>query len=139
MIVLDSNVISALIHPSPDKSVLEWTAQQNIAQLYLTAVTEGEILYGIMKLPAGKKRQRLEKSATQLFDHVFVKRILPFDSNAAKEFGILYAKEKQGGRNQGTTDIQIAAITLAHHATLATRNIKDFKQCGIKLVNPWKG
>jgi toxin FitB len=139
MIVLDTNVLSELIKSDCNPSVLEWCKKQPEEKLYITAMTKAEMLYGIEILPSGKRKTELAKAAHDAFENMFEGRILDFDEQAAESYGTLRALNKKKGTPIYEADCIIAAITDIYHATLATRNIKDFKQCGIKLVNPWKG
>jgi toxin FitB len=138
MIILDTNVISALMALAPEKAVMDWIAEHHEASIYTTAITQAEIMTGIELLAVGKKKKLLTSACEHVFAEDFKNRILDFDSSAAQEFSVIYAARKKAGQNMGIADAQIAAIASAHNATLATRNTKDFKHCGIKLINPWK-
>jgi toxin FitB len=106
--------------------------------LFITSITQAEIFYGIALKPVGKRRTALFNAAKKLFFTVFAEKVLPFTDLNAPLYGELMALNRKKGNHPSPLDIQIAAIALAHNATLATRNTKDFKHCGIKLVNPWK-
>ena len=138
MIILDTNVVSELMKSQPDLLVLDWIGQHEAINLYITTLTQAEILYGLEILPAGKKRSALKEAAMCMFKLDFAGRILPFDNKAAICFADIAAKRKTVGRPISQIDAQIAAITLLYDATLATRNVKDFEECGIKIINPWK-
>lgn len=137
MIVLDTNVLSELMKSQPDKSVMRWVGKHYAASLFITSMTQAEILYGLEILPAGKRRTALKVAATSMFEQDFFKRILPFDTNAAQLFATIAIQRRKMGLPISQIDAQIAAIVLSHNATLATRNTKDFKECGINLINPW--
>jgi predicted nucleic acid-binding protein len=137
MIILDTNVVSGLMQSAPVRSVLEWFARQVWDDLFTTAITEAEILYGIKRLPGGRKRVSLEADAEQLFRADFAERVLPFDSSAAREFAELMAESRRVGRSMQQFDGQIAAISRSRGAALATRNTAHFDGCGIVIVNPW--
>ncbi len=136
-IVLDTNVISELIQPMGSIVIREWLASQNRASLYATSITQAEILYGIQILPKGQRRQKLLEGASIVFARYLHDRTLPFDGAAAELYSQIAAYRKQLGRPISQFDAQIAAICRVHQATLATRNIRDFLDCGIHLVNPW--
>lgn len=137
-IILDTNVISELIQPMGSSIIREWLASQNGASLYTTSITQAEILYGIQILPEGQRRQKLLDGALIVFEHYLTERILAFDQKAAELYSQIAANRKQIGRPISQFDAQIAAICRVHQATLATRNIRDFLDCGIDLINPWE-
>lgn len=137
-IVLDTNVISELIQPMGSGIIRKWLTSQNGASLYTTSITQSEILYGIQILPEGQRRQKLLDGALIVFEHELTERILAFDQKAAQLYSQIAATRKQIGRPISQFDAQIAAICRVHQATLATRNIRDFWDCGIELVNPWE-
>jgi predicted nucleic acid-binding protein len=138
MIVLDTNVLSELMRSHPDESVSQWIAKRKATILFITALTKAEILYGLELLSEGRKRTVLTEAAQSMFDLDFAGRILPFDSDAAKQFAAIAAQRRTLGRPISQIDAQIAAITRSHNATLATRNVSDFEECGITIVNPWE-
>ena len=138
MIILDTNVLSEVMASSPAPSVLEWVSKQRLADdLFVTAITVAEILYGIELLPKGKRHEKLLLEAEAMFAEDFNRRILPFDEPAARIFGKIAATRRSQGRPIATLDAQIASIARTNGATLATRNAADFEGCGVRLVNPW--
>ena len=137
MIVLDTNVVSEIMKAEPDEFVARWVGEQAEAGLYITAVTQAEILYGIQRLGAGKRRAALEAAAEAAFAEDFAGRILAFGPEAARAYASLAAARARAGRPISQFDAQIAAITLVARATLATRNVRDYQGCGIKLADPW--
>ena len=137
MIILDTNVISELMRSQPDTSVSQWTATHQATNLLITALTQAEILYGLELLPKGKRRTALKEAAQSMFDLDFAGRILPFDANAAKQFAVIAANRRTLGRPISQIDAQIAAIARVYRATLATRNVSDFEECGINIINPF--
>lgn len=138
MIILDTNVLSELMKSQPDKSVVRWIGEHKATSLFITTLTQAEILYGLEILPAGKRRTALKKAAKAMFELEFSDRILPFDIKAAQLFATIAAERRKIGRPISQIDAQIAAITRSHNATLVTRNINDFEECGIEIINPWK-
>jgi predicted nucleic acid-binding protein len=137
MILLDTNVISEAMRPAPRERVMEWMASQPSSQLFTTAISEAEILSGLAMLPAGKRRAALEEVARRMFAQHFMDRILPFDRGAAQTFAVIMAARRKQGRPIGPFDAQIAAIARAHGAALATRDVADFNDCGIEVIDPW--
>ena len=137
MIILDTNVLSELMKSQPDKLVLRWIGTHKATDLFITTLTKAEILYGLELLSKGKRRTALKQAARSMFDVDFARRILSFDSDAARQFAIIAAKRRKIGRPISQIDAQIAAIASHHHATLATRNVSDFEECGIEIINPW--
>lgn len=137
MIILDSNVLSELLKAQPAPQVVAWMAKQPEAELFTTAITESEIFFGVELLPLGKRREGLRRVAEAIFGQDFRDRIFGFESDAARLFAIITAQRRALGRPINYADAQIAAITRARGAKLATRNIADFKDCGIDLIDPW--
>ena len=137
MIVLDTNVISEVIRPAPGPKVLDWLDEQSPNSIFTTAVTRGEILYGIRLLSDGQRRRRLWTAALAIFGEDFAGRVLSFDSDAADIYAEIGASRRAAGRPISQFDATIAAITRSHGAKLATRNAKDFDGCGIDVINPW--
>jgi predicted nucleic acid-binding protein len=138
MILLDTNVISAVMAPSPPGAVLSWLDRQSTDTLFLSAVTIAEIAYGIRALPDGKRRRNL---ATRFEDFVargFEQRVLVFDTASAIEYGEIMAHRRRIGRPMSVPDGQIAAIARHHRMAVATRNLRDFEECGLELVNPFE-
>ena len=137
MIVLDTNVVSELIRPRSNPSVVDWVARQPGTSLFISAVTEAELRYGVAILPAGHRRERLAAEIESTLREDFSRRILPFDSAAARAYATIMADRRATGRPISQADCQIAAIARARGAPVATRDVTDFAGCGIKVVNPW--
>lgn len=138
MIILDTNVVSEMMRPTPQSVVLNWFATQSVDDVHVTAITMAEILLGIELLPAGKRRDAIQEGADRTFG-VFAGHVLPFDDQAAHAFSLISSSRRKQGRPMSELDAEIAAIARAHGAVLATRNTPDFEGCGVKLVNPWEG
>ena len=137
MIVLDTNVVSELMKSAPEPAVMAWIDAIPGATLFLSAVTQAEILYGVALVPEGKRREGLALAARTAFETYFRGRILPFDSEAAEAFAELAAGRRRAGRPISQADAQIAAIARSRGAVLATRNVPDFEGCGVEIVDPW--
>jgi len=138
MIILDTNVLSELMKPTPAAKVVDWVAAQPAAGLYTTSITQAEILHGLMLLPQGRRRRALEAAATSMFLEDFGGRILGFGTDAAPPYARIASDRRRAGRPISHFDAQIAAIARFTGAGIATRNLADFEGCGVKLVDPWK-
>jgi predicted nucleic acid-binding protein len=137
MILLDTNVVSELMKSTPEPAVMVWLNTFPAATVFVSAVTQAEILYGVALVPEGKRREGPARAARAAFETHFRGRILPFDSEAAKAFAALAAGRRQAGRPISQADAQIAAIARSRGAALATRNVPDFEGCGVEIVDPW--
>lgn len=137
MIVLDTNVISELMRREPDPKVLAWIAGQPIAGLFTTTLSQAEIFYGLALLPEGRRRDGLLAAARLVFDVDLAGRVLPFDNDAAFAFPVIALTRKQSGQPISQIDAQIAAIVRSRGARLATRDVRDFANCGITVLDPW--
>lgn len=134
MIVLDTNVVSELMRARPEPRVLAWLARQPSTGLFTTTLTQAEIFYGLKLLPDGKRRDDLIEAARPIFEREMAGRVLPFDSDAAMAYPTIVATRRQAGRPISQIDGQIAA---SRGARLATRNLRDFADCGVVLLDPW--
>ena len=137
MIVLDTNVVSELMRPSPDTAVVTWLRQQARGSLVTTAITVAEIRFGLARLPVGRRAIELRQLADEVLG-AFPAQVLPFDTAAAELYGDIAAARERDGRPVDALDAQIAAISRAHSASLATRNIRDFVGTGVELLDPWR-
>ena len=137
MIVLDTNVISELMRPEPHPAVFAWLAAQPREAVYTTSVTKAEIFYGIAVLPEGRRRRALASAAEDIFEEDFNGRVLPFDDTAARQFADIVASRRRTGKPIGTLDALIAATARVAGAEVATRDVTDFADCDIVLINPW--
>jgi toxin FitB len=136
VIVIDTNVTSELMRHAPSQAVSAWLRAQNANELYTTAVTVAEIRYGISRLPDGNRKDLLTDAAVAVFS-AFSEMVLPFDVSAAAEYAGIVVGRERAGRPINGFDALIASICRAHHAVLATRNVKDFEGTGIDLTDPW--
>ncbi len=137
MFVIDTNVASELMRPRPTAAVAAWIADRDAQDMYLTAVSEAELLYGVAIMPVGKRRGALEAAMTRWLDRGFRERILPFDSAAARVCAEIAAERRRTGRPIGEADCQIAAISRSRGADLVTLNVRDFEGTGVSVIDPW--
>jgi len=138
MLLLDTNVVSEILRPSPDAGVMAWLAAKPRASLYTTTMTRAELLYGAHILPDGKRKYALLAAIAEIFNTDFYGQVLGFDPHAADIYALIAATRKQMGRPISQFDAMIAAVTRSTGARLVTRNSKDFEHCGIETINPWK-
>ena len=137
MILVDTNVASELMRPTPDPRVVAWVLAQDSRQLYTTSITVAEIAYAVERLPDGARKTLLRATATQVFSR-FAEHVLAFDADAADLYGTIVSNRERGGAPIDGFDAQIAAICRRHAATLATRDVKDFERTGVDVVDPWR-
>jgi predicted nucleic acid-binding protein len=137
VILLDTNVLSEALKPSPSGVVLRWLAAQELLAVFTTTITQAEILRGIELLPQGRRRAQLLTVSERMFAEDFQGRVLSFDSDAAHAFAKIAAARAAAGRPISQFDAMIAAIARSRGAIVATRDTADFQRCGVQLVNPW--
>jgi len=137
VIILDTNVLSALMRTSPGEKVVAWLDRQPAESVWITSITLFETRLGLALLPAGRRRQALEAAFADLLKEDLESRVLDFDAAAAGEAAKLAAARQRAGRPVDMRDTQIAGIALARRATLATRNTRHFAGLNLPLVDPW--
>lgn len=138
MIVLDTNVISEIFRPQPDASVVGWL-ESLTGDVAITAVTLAELLAGVRRLPAGRRKSSLSSRVESALEpYRETRAILPFDHIAAEKYADVLAAREAAGLPISTADAQIAAICLTNDAICATRNTKDFAHTRIELIDPWE-
>ena len=137
MIVVDTNVASELMRPSPSELVRDWMISQAAGELYTTAITVAEIRYGLERLADGRRKDRLKAAADEVFT-AFSDYVLPFDADAAIHYALVVIRRDGAGLPIEGFDAQIAAICRTHGAALATRIVKDFLESGIDVIDPWQ-
>lgn len=137
MIVLDTNVLSALMRSEPEPAVVKWLNGLPPESVWTTSITVFEVRLGLEILAAGRRRRQLEDAFARALEEDFEGRVLPFDQAAAQAAGRIAAERRRAGRAIEIRDVQIAGIISARRATLATRNIRHFEECGLVLVDPW--
>ena len=137
MIILDTNVLSAVMSATPDPKVVAWLDRQPAESIWITTITVFEARLGLALLPTSKRRRALELSFALLLHDDLENRVLDFDSEAAVAAAMLAAKRQKAGRPVDVRDTEIAGIAIARRATLATRNVRHFEDIDIPVVNPW--
>jgi len=137
VIVLDTNVLSALMRPTADLTAVRWLDAQPRLSVWTTSVTVFELRTGIAIMPEGRRRASLQASLDRVIERSIEERILPFDIPAAVESAKLVGRRRRMERPSELRDTMIAGIAIAHRATLATRNIRDFENLPVPVVNPW--
>ena len=137
MILIDTNVISETMRRQPNAAVTTWLDRQVWGSLFLCMPVLAELHHGIERLSAGRQRQDLAHALDRIQNDLYYGRILSFDEPAAARYGQLTARREQQGRRMGEMDALIAAIAMTHRATIATRDMHDFDELGIELINPF--
>ncbi|MDZ4760904.1 MAG: type II toxin-antitoxin system VapC family toxin [Alphaproteobacteria bacterium] len=136
MIVLDTNVVSELMKPAPDAAVAAWLVARPDISLVTTAITVSEIMFGLHRLPEGRRKASLVDRFETLVDEGLL--VLPLDDASAREAGRHRAMRQAQGLPSQALDMLIAGITLVAGAALATRNDKDFSDLPLNILNPWR-
>ena len=137
MIILDTNVLSELMKAKPSEVVVAWLARQSRKNLSTTSITKAEILYGVARLPEGRRKAALARDAERMFGEDFGHPLLSFDDAATTHYAEILNIRRRAGRPMATLDALIASIALAIDAAVATRNVADFEGCGIAVIDPW--
>ena len=136
-LLLDKNVLAELLRPSPSAAVEKWVAEHPAYDLYFSAVGEAELRHGVALLPAGRRRDALATEIEAILREDFNHRILPFDSDAAREYAEIATTRCIVGRTVAPADCQIAAIARSRNMAAATRNVRHFWNTGINVIDPW--
>lgn len=137
MILLDTNVISELVRQAPNPAVVVYLRTLAPDVVFTAAICEAEIRYGLARMPAGHKRDQLVARIDALFATGFQEQVVPFDGACAVLYGEIRASREAAGKPIAVEDAMIAATARAHGAVLATRNVGDFADCGMTIVDPW--
>ncbi|MFM9864359.1 MAG: type II toxin-antitoxin system VapC family toxin [Micropepsaceae bacterium] len=137
MILLDTNVVSELMRPDPDAKVGSWLAAMDTAPLATSAISIAEIVFGLCRLPDGKRRSSLIERFDTLLAGPPALPVLALDEQAGRLAGEFHAIRENLGRGSTPSDMMIAAIAMTHGANLATRNVGDFSGLPIRVVDPW--
>ena len=137
MIILDTNVLGALMRTVPDATVVAWLDRQPAESVWITSITLFETRFGLALLPSGRRRHALESAFDHLLKEDLENRVLDFDSAAATAAASLAATRQKSGQPVDMRDTQIAGIALARRASLATRNVRHFADLEISIIDPW--
>jgi toxin FitB len=138
LVILDTNVISELTHLEANPKIVAWVDKFDHEELYTTAVTKAEILYGLAAMPAGRRKFEIEETYRNLFKMWFLGRILPFDNDCSIHFAWLAAAAMNRGGTYCTADLQISAIATLHGLDIATRDTRGFEHEDLRLIDPWE-
>ncbi len=138
MILLDTNVVSEAMKPEPDAAVRAWLNDQAAETLYLSSITLAELLFGIQALPAGKRKNMLDRALNELLA-LFKDRVLPFDTDAARHYADLAVMARTDGRGFPTPDGYIAAVAVSRGFIVASRDTSPYEAAGLTVINPWAG
>ena len=137
MLVLDTNMLSEMMRPEPERKIADWIVRQPSDELFTAAVCQAEILSGLAIMPSGRRRADLEEAARSMFADDFAGRVLPFDTEAADAYAEIFAGRRKAGQPSGTIDLMLAAIARVRGASVVARNVADFEGVGVAIVNPW--
>ncbi|MGD8817775.1 MAG: type II toxin-antitoxin system VapC family toxin [Acidobacteriota bacterium] len=137
MILLDTNVLSALMQREADPAVVAWLDGLPSESVWTTSITVFEVRFGLQLLATGRRRQQLEEAFAQALEEELEGRVLPFDQVAAEAAALIAAERRSEGRTIEIRDAEIAGIVVARRATLATRNTRHFEGLALELINPW--
>ena len=138
MIVLGTSVVSELMRPAPSPAVEAWVAGWPADSLFLSAVGEAELRYGVAIMPEGRRRNQVGAEVEAVLSEDFEGRVLPFDRRAARAYAAIAAARRAAGRPVAQVDCQIAAIARACGMAVATRNARHFEHMGIDVIDPWE-
>ena len=137
MVVVDTNVLSELMRPTPDTVIASWVGERATSSLHLTAISEAELRFGLAIMPPGRRRDGLAEGLERMLRTGFANRVLPFDSAAASAYAEIAAARRAMGRPMPEADCQIAAIARSRDLAVVTRNVRDFADAGINVIDPW--
>ena len=137
MLVVDTNVLSELMRPTPNAVVASWIAERATSSLHITAVSEAELRLGLAIMSPGRRRDGLAEGLERMLRTGFANRILPFDSGSASAYAEIAAARRAMGRPMSEVDCQIAAIARSRGMAVATRNVRDLSDAGVDVIDPW--
>jgi predicted nucleic acid-binding protein len=137
VIVVDTNVISELMRPDPDLTVIAWVSGQPLGSLATTAINVAEIRVGLARLSDGARKVALSAAAEGVFSGL-KELIWSFDAHSAQEYATVVAHRESIGRPISGFDAQIAAVCISRGAAIATRNVDDFSDLGLEVIDPWQ-
>lgn len=138
MVILDTNILSALMRPTANRVVVTWLDGQTQLSIWTTVISIMEIRFGLATMPSGRRRDQQLAEFQRVMEDDLQHRVLPFDTEAAERAGSLIGARQLAGRPGDLRDSMIAGIALAQRATIATRNVRHFDDLNLKVVNPWE-
>ncbi len=136
--LLDTNCVSEMVSPRPERRVVEWMESTDERLLYLSVLTLGEIRKGVAALPQSRKRTNLESWLDIDLQVRFARKILPIDPGVADRWGLMVSEAKARGKSLPVIDSLLAATALHHNLTVVSRNISDFVLSKVPVLNPWE-
>ena len=136
--LLDTNCISEVVRLKPEPRVMAWMEGAEESLLYLSVLTMGEIRKGLAALQQSKRRTQLETWLELELQARFSGRILPIDAAVADRWGLLAARAKRSGKALSSIDGLLAATAIHHNLTIVSRNVSDFANTYVPVVNPWE-
>jgi toxin FitB len=136
MILLDTNVVSEPMRQRPDRQVQDWLDDQAIETLYLSTISQAELLSGVESLPTGRRPRALAALGEQIAS-LFEGRIIPFDVTAAEAYAKVVTQARKQGHAISVGDGQIAAIAVSRYLKVASRDETPFQAAGLEVINPW--
>jgi predicted nucleic acid-binding protein len=137
VIILDTNVLSALMRTTPERAVVGWLDRQPADSIWLTSITVFEARFGLALLPKGRRRTALERAFDRVLDEDLSNRVLDFDQASAAAAAAVASDRRRSGRAADLRDTLIAGVALARRATIATRNTRHFEGLDVPVVDPW--
>ena len=137
MIVLDTNVLSALMRREPDPAVAAWIDRQPASSIWTTSITLFEVQFGLERMPRGRRREALRQAFELVVVEDLAGRVLDFDPGAAAAAASIASALAARGRPIDVRDVQIAGIVSAARGRLATRNGRHFEGAELDVVDPW--
>jgi predicted nucleic acid-binding protein len=138
MIIIDTNIISETFRPVPDRTVADWLRRQPLSEVFVTSVNKAELLTGLALMSDGKRKQALADAIERFFEESLMTPVLGFEEAAAIQYARIFSHRRKSGRPISEMDCEIAAIALTHGYSVATRNVWDFDNCGVEIINPWE-
>ena len=138
MILLDTNILSETMKPGGDTRVQRWLDSFAQTDFFLATPVIAELRFGLALLPEGRRKEALAKACDAIEYELFAGRILSFDLRAAHAFAMLRARRRLLGKPLPVMDGMVASIAQAHAMTLATRNVADYTDLGLPIVNPFE-
>ena len=135
--LLDTNVISEWVKPKPHAGVIRWLAEADEDRVFISVISIAELRRGLERMAKGQRRERIAAWLWEDLPARFEGRILPVDLAVAQEWGVIVEKAGRRGIGLGAMGGFLAATALTRELTFVTRNIKDFRDLGMEIFDPW--